>query len=56
MNSREFFYLVKRMRQAQRDYFKTRDSQVLRLARALEGEVDKEILRVLDILNENQET
>lgn len=46
MTPREFFYLVAQMRQAQRDYFKSRDRKVLALARALEGDVDREILRV----------
>lgn len=51
MNAREFFYLVKQMRQAQREYFKERSTIKLRAARALEGDVDREILRVLDIIN-----
>lgn len=51
MNAREFFYLVKQMRQAQREYFKERSTTKLRAARALEGDVDREILRVLDIIN-----
>lgn len=51
MNAREFFYLVKQMRQAQREYFKERTNTKLRAARALEGDVDREILRVLDIIN-----
>jgi hypothetical protein len=55
MDARAFFYLVKQMRQAQREYFAHRDSQALRKARALEGDVDREILRVMDILA-SQET
>lgn len=50
MNSREFFYLVAQMREAQREYFKNRDQLVLRAARKLEGEVDREIRRVREIL------
>lgn len=50
MDARAFFYLVKQMRQAQREYFAHRDGQALRKARALEGDVDREILRVMDIL------
>lgn len=50
MNSREFFYLVAQMRQAQREYFKNRDPLVLRAARKLENEVDHEIQRVREIL------
>lgn len=53
MNSREFFYLVAQMRSAQQDYFKTRDQLLLRAARKLENEVDKEIARVRAIVNEN---
>lgn len=52
MNSREFFYLVSNMRQAQREYFKDRDPLKLRAARAMEGEVDREIRRVKEILEE----
>lgn len=50
MTSREFFYLVSAMRQAQREYFKTRDQLKLRVCRKLETEVDDEIYRVKDIL------
>ena len=49
MTAREFFYLVARMREAQREYFDTRDRQSLRYARALEGDVDREIRRVKDL-------
>lgn len=54
MNSREFFYLVAQMRSAQKEYFKSRDQLVLRAARKLENEVDKEIARVRAILNESE--
>lgn len=50
MNSREFFYSVAQMRDAQREYFKNRDPLVFRAARKLENEVDKEIQRVRAIL------
>lgn len=46
MNAREFFYLVSRMRDAQRTYFRTRDQAVFRACRKLETEVDVEINRV----------
>lgn len=52
MTSKEFFYLVCEMRQAQSNYFRTRDQVTLRAARALEGEVDREIRRVKDILQQ----
>ena len=50
MNSRQFFYLVAQMREAQKAYLKTRDQVVFRLTRKLENEVDKEIDRVRDIV------
>lgn len=50
MNSKEFFYLVAQMREAQRNYFKTRDGLVFRAARKLENEVDREIARVREIV------
>lgn len=54
MDARAFFYLVKQMRQAQREYFAQRDTWTLRRARALEGDVDREILRVMDIVNAHE--
>lgn len=50
MTSREFFWLVAQMRNAQNEYFRERDQRVLRRARALENEVDDEIARVKAIL------
>lgn len=50
MNAREFFYLVSNMREAQKNYFATRQQNVLRAARKLENEVDAEIARVKDII------
>lgn len=38
------------MRQAQRDYFKTRDKDTLIRSKKLEKEVDKEIERVNEII------
>lgn len=52
MNAKEFFYLVAQMREAQKSYFKTRDSVVFRACRALENDVDREIERVRLIVNE----
>lgn len=49
MNSREFFYLVAEMRDAQRRYFKTKDRSVFIAARKLEDVVDMEIRRVKEI-------
>lgn len=50
MTAKEFFYLVSQMREAQRDYFRTRDQAILRRARALERDVDAEIFRVKAII------
>lgn len=46
MNSRTFFEKVALMRQAQRDYFRTRTQQALQQSIALEAEIDREIERV----------
>ena len=54
MTAKEFFYLVAQMRQAQTDYFKSRDQQILRHARALEKDVDAEIARVKAITGEGE--
>lgn len=54
MNAKEFFYLVSQMRQAQSEYFRTRDQATLRRARALEGDVDDEIARVKAIIAEGE--
>ena len=53
MTAREFFDKVAAMRQAQRDYFKTRDKEVLIRSKQLEKEVDDEIKRVTKILQSN---
>lgn len=52
MTPREFFFLVSNMREAQRNYFTTRDRKVFLAARKLENEVDAEIRRVKDIIKE----
>lgn len=54
MTAKEFFYLVAQMRQAQREYFASRDQRKLRACRALEGDVDREIHRVKDILQQQE--
>lgn len=53
MTPKEFFYLVAEMREAQKAYFATRSSSVFRACRALENNVDREIRRVRQIVNEN---
>lgn len=52
MNHREFFYLVSNMRQAQRDYFSRRTPERLRACKWLEGQVDREIARVKEIVQD----
>ena len=54
MNAKEFFGLVKEMRLQQKEYFKTRSSEVLKKSKELEKRVDDEISRVERILNEKQ--
>ena len=51
MNAREFFDKVVEMRMAQKSYFKTRDQHDLRVARKIEGDIDREIDRVRGILH-----
>lgn len=54
MNPKEFFTLVSQMRQAQKEYFKTRNTGVLQQSKALERQVDAEIDRVKRITTEPQ--
>lgn len=54
MNAKEFFGLVKEMRFQQKEYFKTRSSDVLRKSKALEKRVDDEIERVEKVMNEKK--
>lgn len=49
MNPEQFFNKVAEMREAQKDYFATRDPSTLRKSKALEGEIDREIKRVREI-------
>lgn len=50
MGPREFFDKVVELRIAQKTYFKTRDPHDLRIARKIEGDIDREIDRVRGIL------
>lgn len=54
MNAKQFFTIVSQMRQAQKDYFKTRDKEVLNKSIKLERQVDEEIDRVNKILSNKQ--
>lgn len=49
MNSRTFFEKVALMREAQKEYFRTRSHDALRKSKALEAEIDTEIKRVRDL-------
>lgn len=55
MNAREFFTLVTRMRDKQKEYFRTRSVSVLQESKQLEKQVDNEIRRVNEIIKEKQE-
>lgn len=54
MDARQFFNLVSRLREAQKRYFKTRSSADLQSSKQLEKEVDEEIRRVNDIIQQKQ--
>lgn len=50
MTAEQFFYLVARMRSAQKSYFKTKSQMALNESKRLEQEVDREIARVEELL------
>lgn len=54
MTAREFFNLVREMRETQKGYFLTRSKDLLEKSKELEREVDREIARVDAILREKQ--
>lgn len=51
----EFMQLVREMRKAQKEYFKTRDKDVLAKSKQLEKRVDDEIKEEEEALANNQE-
>lgn len=51
MTPKEFYEKVVKMREAQKNYFKTRSSMTLQLCKKLEKEIDNEIARVDQITN-----
>ncbi len=51
MTPKEFFEKVEKMREAQKNYFKTRSSMALQLSKRLEKEIDEEIVRVNKVIN-----
>lgn len=55
MNAKEFYIVVKKMRDAQRNYFKYRTKQFLDESKLLERTIDKEIERVEQIEKEKQQ-
>lgn len=57
MAPKEFFEKVEKLREAQKNYFKTRSSMALQLCKKLEKEIDEEIARVNKITNKpNQQS
>lgn len=54
MNHKEFFDKVVAMRKAQKEYFKTRLPSALNKSKQLEAEIDAEIKRVENILEERE--
>ena len=55
MTARDFFDLVARMRDKQKEYFRTRSGSVLQESKQLEKQVDEEIKRVNEIIKDKQE-
>lgn len=51
MTPKEFFEKVEKMREAQKNYSKTRSSMALQLSKRLEKEIDEEIARVNKVIN-----
>lgn len=49
MNARLFFEKVALLREAQKEYFRTRSHEALRKSKAFEAEIDAEIKRVRDL-------
>lgn len=54
MTARDFFNLVREMRETQRSYFLTHSKDLLEKSKQLEREVDREIARVDKLLGEKQ--
>lgn len=55
MTAHDFFTLVTRMRDKQKEYFRTRSSSVLQESKRLEKQVDDEINRVNTIVKDKKE-
>ncbi|MCM1079105.1 MAG: hypothetical protein NC344_05690 [Bacteroidales bacterium] len=54
MNAKQFFSKVSALRKYQKEYFATRSKDALRQSIALEKEIDSEIERVNNLLNESR--
>jgi hypothetical protein len=50
MNAKQFFDTVSRLRDKQKEYFRTRSSSALRESKQLEKQIDDEIERVRQVL------
>jgi len=55
MNARQFYSKVVAMREAQKEYFRTRSTQALQKSKAIEKEIDDEIKRVETLLDEQEQ-
>lgn len=55
VDATQFFRLVERMRNKQKEYFRTKSQSVLNESKQLEREVDSEIQRANNILNNRQQ-
>lgn len=55
MKPRQFFELVTKMRVAQKNYCRTKNQMWLYQSRSLEGTVDTEIKRVIEIMRLKQQ-
>lgn len=55
MEAKQFFEEVVKLRQLQKDYFKTRSSMALRASKKQEQLIDNEIERVQSILDRNKQ-
>lgn len=55
MNALDFFNLVTKMRDKQKEYFRTRSASALQESKRLEKQVDEEIQRVNGIIKDKQE-
>lgn len=54
MTPKEFFDKVVELREAQREYFRTRLPEALRKSKAIEADIDREIKRVQQIQKDRE--